>query len=268
MLMKKKQADGSDVEADHAVAGTGSEIILSELDAEAVNQSHTKLEAFKQSLAALRACGALTAAVHLENEIRKEMRRMRVCSSQNTEIAQAMARRRDVELRETMRLRHMAADANKITQSAVAVKKELERKNNLIRKRKADLVDLESLKESKHTMKRFSLLHLGDGSVKGGGTAARKCRFEVLDRLMRLGTGLSVAQKNDWVWFRESWDEKMLLEHTTTWGGLFATWMQKVLDDYEKGTNNSMSVFVHMETRRCFDSIPALLVPGVPAVAE
>ncbi len=70
----------SDVEADHAVAETGREITLSEVDAETVIQSHTKLEAFKQSLEALRACGALTAAVHLENEIRKEMRGMRVCS--------------------------------------------------------------------------------------------------------------------------------------------------------------------------------------------
>ena len=52
----------------------------------------------------------------------------------------------------------------------------------------------------------------------------------------------------------------MLNEHKSEWGGLFASWMQAVLDGTSNGVTNAFSVFVHRETRRCFDSEPALLV--------
>ena len=68
------------MEADYAVADSGHEIIFSEADAEAVGQSHKKLDAFNQSLAALRACGAMSAAVHLENEIRKVSKKGVACA--------------------------------------------------------------------------------------------------------------------------------------------------------------------------------------------
>ena len=52
----------------------------------------------------------------------------------------------------------------------------------------------------------------------GGGGLARKRRFEVLDRMARSGAGLSVHQKNDWAWFKEEWDQKMLAELKGDWG--------------------------------------------------
>jgi hypothetical protein len=250
------------LDAEPAVAETMHEAVLSAAEAETLQNSQTLIDAYAQSFAGLRACGAMTAAVHFENEIRKEKRRQRALGRENDNVAQAMARRRDVEIAETLKQRRLAADANAITQAAAKSKKELAVASALMRKRKADLVEIESLKESKHMMKRFSLENLGEGHPKGGGAAARKRRFEVLNRLMRLGSGLSFAQKNDWTWFKEAWDEKMLVEHKNKWGGLFATWMQQVLDDYEKGVGNPMSIFVHRETRRCFDVVPALLVPG------
>jgi hypothetical protein len=53
----------------------------------------------------------------------------------------------------------------------------------------------------------------------------------------------------------------MLSEHKENWGGTFAAWMQGILDDCDKGVGNAMSVFVHNETRRGFDLVPALLCP-------
>jgi hypothetical protein len=255
------------LEAEPAVAETMHMAVLSAAEAENLEKSQTLIEAYTQSLVALRACGAMSAAVHLENEIRKEKRRQRFLSRENANVAQAMARRRDVEIAANLKQRRLAADANAISQAATKSKNELAVAGALMRKRKADLVEIEGLKESKYTMKRFSLENLGEGHPKGGGAVAKKRRFEVLDRLMRLGSGLSVAQKNDWVWFKDAWDEKMVVEHKGTWGGLFATWMQQVLDDYEQGIGNSISLFVHRETRRCFDLVPALLIPGA-AVAE
>ena len=39
---------------------------------------------------------------------------------------------------------------------------------------------------------------LGDGTEDGGGAKGRNLRWEVLDRLVRLGAGLANGQKNDW----------------------------------------------------------------------
>ena len=72
---------------------------------------------------------------------------------------------------------------------------------------------------------------LGDGTEDGGGYKGRVLRWEVLDRLARLGAGLSDGQKNDWTWFKSSWDEAMPAEHTYNWPYIFAGFMQGVLDD-------------------------------------
>ena len=109
--------------------------------------------------------------------------------------------------------------------------------------------------------KRFTPDQLGGGKPKGGCAVGRKLRFEVLDRLARTGVGLSAAQKNDWQWFKESWDAKMLCEHEAEWANLFCSWIQGVLDQLEAGLRNAFSLFVRSETQRCFSSQAELLVP-------
>ena len=90
---------------------------------------------------------------------------------------------------------------------------------------------------------------------------AEKRRRDVLDRLLRSCGGLSPAQKNEFTWWKDAWDKKMLEEHEDEWPRVFAEWVQKVLADFEKGVGNAFSVFVHAETRRCFDGVVALQVP-------
>ena len=112
-------------------------------------------------------------------------------------------------------------------------------------------------------MKQVSLQFLGDGDPHCGRAPGRKRRHEVLDRLSRLGTGLSPAQRNDWAWFKDAWDEAMMGEHGAGWVRVFASWIQGVLDELDNGTAHAFSTFVHSETRRCLDDQPGLQVPGM-----
>ena len=109
-------------------------------------------------------------------------------------------------------------------------------------------------------MRSYTLEELGDDRSGGGGANERKNGFDVLDRLARLG-GLSSEQKSEWRWFKSSWDAKMAEEHDKAWGRLFAEWVNQVLDDIDGGASHAFSVFVHRETRRCFEGQLALRVP-------
>ena len=89
------------------------------------------------------------------------------------------------------------------------------------------------------------------GHAKGSTATMRKHRFQLMDRIACLGSGLSAGQRNDWTWFKESWDKKMSEEHKDQWGNVFAGWMQGVLEKMRE-ENNAMSEFVYSETLRCF----------------
>jgi hypothetical protein len=89
----------------------------------------------------------------------------------------------------------------------------------------------------------------------------RKKRWEVLERMARLGTGLSPSQKNDWQWFKEAWDAAMVQMHGMTWGSVFAGYIQHLLDQHNEGGTNALSQFVHSEACRVFHDKAALHVP-------
>ena len=74
-------------------------------------------------------------------------------------------------------------------------------------------MDVESLSEMRHAMKTLSLEDLGLGRSRGVGAAGKKRRFDVLDRLACIGQGLAAAQKNDFGWWKDNWDARMLEEH-------------------------------------------------------
>ena len=98
-------------------------------------------------------------------------------------------------------------------------------------------------------LKTFSLAMLGGHDKKAGGAAARKNRWEVLDRLARHGAALSPAQRNDFELWKRSWDEAMVEEHNGEWAETFAGWMQDALT-YYVSTANAFSTFMHNETNR------------------
>ena len=63
-------------------------------------------------------------------------------------------------------------------------------------------MSLEGVLERRHALKRYTPEVVGQGKARSGGVAARNLRYEVLERIAGLGTGLTAAQKNDWRWFR------------------------------------------------------------------
>ena len=53
----------------------------------------------------------------------------------------------------------------------------------------------------------------------------------------------------------------MLEEHKENWGGIFAGWIQGVLDRFEDNVGNAFSTFVHDETTRCLAGEEVLRMP-------
>ena len=103
---------------------------------------------------------------------------------------------------------------------------------------------------------------LGANDKKAGGAAARKNRFEVLDRLARHGVDIHPSQRNDFEWWKHAWDEVMVEEYKDKWAETFAGWMQDVLNSLE---TNAFSTFMHNETNRVLRDrfTKVLAVPGV-----
>lgn len=111
-------------------------------------------------------------------------------------------------------------------------------------------------------IKTFSLCMLGANDSKAGGAAARKNRWEVLDRLARNGAALSPSQRNDFEFWKRIWDEAMVEEHKGQWADTFAGWMQNIVDSSE---TNAFSAFMHAESNRVLRKRVknVLAVPGV-----
>ena len=128
-----------------------------------------------------------------------------------------------------------------------------------LKKTKKSIKEMENVQASKYALKTYTVDALGAGSQNAGGVKARNKRFEVLDRLAHLKVGLSAGQRNDWQWFKESWDEKMVAEYKGEWPNVFSGWMQALLNDTR---SNAFSIFVHDETARVLSGSMALCVPG------
>lgn len=230
--------------------------------AEDQQRSQSLIHALTQSLETLREVGAVACVANLENEIRKERRRVRALASEEPAVAAALAKRRDEEQLSHLQRQREVAIMNRKREAACAVQKELMAASDLLRKRKAEMMAHEKMLESRHAIKTFSVDLLGQGCANAGGIQARRRRHEVLDRMAKLGSGLSAPQRNDWEWFKLAWDEKMKNDHGENWGKVFAGQMQRILDDSGGASSNVFSLFVNSETTRCFEGVLALQVPG------
>ena len=229
--------------------------------ADALAESQTLISVLETAMASLKEVGAQGSVAQLQNEIRKEKRRVRASSREDQDVLRALAQQRDQEIASERQRRLMLQDDKKRAMTAAKLNEEAKVAEALLKKRRREIEDAEVVLETKHAIKQYTLQDLGMGQKRVGGVAARKNRLEVLDRLARLGQGLSPAQKNDFKWFKEAWDARMLQEHGDNWPELFMGWMQRLLGENEDGVANAFSVFVHNETRRCFDGVSALRVP-------
>lgn len=234
---------------------------MQEAEADLLCDSEQLLAGYKKALEILKDVGAVSSVSNLKNEIRKTERRQRSMCKESTAVAVALARRRDAEHALLEDQRRLVADQNRTSRTAAALKKTITDANNTLKTKREEIAQQENILEAKHMVKNFTPVLLGHGKPKGGGLACRKRRFEVLDRLARMGSGLAAGQRNNWMFFKETWDERMLLEHKEKWGILFAELMQKVINDSQSGISNAFSLFVERETQRCLAATPVLLCP-------
>ena len=194
----------------------------------------------------------------IELEITKERRKLREVIKEEPGVAAGFLRLRAAEERENRARELQRAEAkerkrklDEINAQRDAALAELKRAKRAVRER-------ESVLATRHAFKTFTLEVLGAGRKDAGGATGRKRRHEVLDRLAQLKVGLSPGQRNDWLWFKEAWDEKMVAEHQADWASVFSGWMQAVLNDTR---SNAFSIFVHNETARVLSGTMALCVP-------
>ena len=225
-------------------------------------RSSNLMETYANAIQHLQEVGAVVAASQLDCCMAKERRRQRQMQQENPAVAEAFLRQRELQALEEKKKLQMVQDANNTRRAIADAQRQLKDANAALKKRKAELLDAEKMLDAQHSIKNFSLESLGHGKARGGGQACRKNRFQVLDRFSRLGTGLTAAQRNDWAWFKEAWDDAMSTEHDEIWGSMFASWLQTVLNELQDGIHNAFSTFMYKETRRCLSQIPMLSVPG------
>ena len=235
---------------------------LSAEEATEYHRSQVLLNTLSQAANTLREVGHVTGAVMLDNHARIERRRQRAKATGSPAVAEALARQRDDEMQKEYAAQRAVQTLNRKRQAAHDIQKKLTVAKSDLKKKKALLAEADNVACCKWNLKTFSSEQLGQGCDKGAGAAGRKRRAEVLDRMARLGSGLSAAQQNDWEWFKVNWDQRMLLDCGCDWGGTFASLMQAVIDDHATVCGNAFSLFMKAQTDRVFAETPVLQVPG------
>ena len=207
---------------------------MTEQQSEYVTQSDELLAHLNHVAEELRSHGVMRCAAHVHEEIRKEERRRRSASALDDDLAKALVRRTDADESIARSQLMLAAELNELTDKAREAKAVIKAKKQLLDQRNDQLRQATESLEDAVTRKRYSPECLGQGILEGraGGPAAKKTRLQVLDRLSKVGPGLSTEQRNDWVWFKTQWDVAMANEHKENWGGKFATMMQAVVDEF------------------------------------
>ena len=268
---------GNDEPSEHvpaAVAGQGAEnsgsaelegsgmesAPLSANEADELYKVKGTMATLEATIEGLRAIGQVRGVQFMEAELAKEQRKVRALVNESPAVADAFSRLRRAEVQERLMDKRVADQHKERKQNADKVLSDKKAAADGLRKLKRKTRDVEGIYACRHALKHFTLESLGGGDGNAGGTKARKVRHEVLDRLARIGAGLSPGQRNDWTWFKETWDTAMVNQHGTAWASLFMRWMQSVL---EEESNNAFSMFMHKESCRIFGSTAALHVPGV-----
>ena len=89
-------------------------------------------------------------------------------------VGNALARQRDIENAKELERRRLVDEANARTMTAVRLKQEIRESNEALKKRKAAVAAAESILETKHALKSYSIEDLGKGRSRGGGAQERK----------------------------------------------------------------------------------------------
>ena len=255
--------DGGSSEAESVCASSAVQPLdppdLAPAEADLVQETNERQHLLHTMSNELASHGFMHAAGSLKMEMTKERRRQRAAARESPAVAEALRQVniKDSEMQQQKRRQLRALNDQK--ESVEHLDQLITKKTAELKRKKLEVLRFESLMETKHALKTFTPECLGDGQAKGGGAKCRDRRHEVMNRLARLGSGLTVPQRNGWEWFKGAWDAHHVGHYDMFWGSIFAGWMQKVLEDVQKPEKaNAFSEFVHRETARVFSDTPAL----------
>ena len=99
---------------------------------------------------------------------------MRAFGREDPEVLLALAQRRDHEEAQERQRQQTIAVANARTLTAAKLRQEIKDNQEILKKRKREILDAECLLEMKHAMKTYSLVDLGDGRSCGGKARGKK----------------------------------------------------------------------------------------------
>ena len=205
--------------------------------------------------------GSIALAQACESEKHKTQKRLRDLGREDADVLMALDVLKFNEDQEFQRKRQRIAEANKCTKALMSMRKELAVASSTLRKRQRQILEAEGVLHMKHAVRKYDPSEFGHGLKNLGGAPCRKNRLEVLSKVSRVGRGLSVAQREEFDWFKEAWDRRMADEHKENWPMLFAQQMQDVLTAQEKvPAVAAFSAFVHAETQRCLGGSVALTI--------
>ena len=122
-------------------------------EAEEIDNSDQLISALQQSRDELMKLGALAPATALSNEIRKEERRRRAMCKENPAVMEAMKLQREFEARQETERKRLVDETNK--RMLANKREELNRVEQLVRKRKADLLELENIAATRAVVKNI-----------------------------------------------------------------------------------------------------------------
>ena len=220
------------------------------------------MKAYASFAEELRSFGDITGAAFLENQLCKERRRAREQSREDPAVQLALTAFEDAQnaaVRDAKRVRDLEAQRR---EELCRLGTDLKKARKLLNAERAKLLDAEAAVDVKHNMMKVSLSDLGANVRNCGGVAGRNARWNVLNRLAALGSGLSTAQRADFGWFQREWDAAGIHDFDAKWPETFATWMQKILDDILGGNPRAFSLFVHSETKRRLSVCLAIALPA------
>jgi hypothetical protein len=168
---------------------------ISAESAELATKSTLLMDTYAAVAEELRRVGAVALAANVIREQRKEARRVRKVSELDTGVLVALSHTRDAKAAEERKRMRLLAELLENRHSLSATKDALEDARAQLRVKKRAHFETELALEAKRAVKAFSLYELGDGRTRSGGAEGKRNRAQVLDRLVRLGQGISPAQR-------------------------------------------------------------------------
>ena len=105
-------------------------------------------------MSSLKEVGAQGSVANLQNEIRKEKRRVRASSREDQDVLRALAQQRDEEMASERKRRLMLQEDKKRAMTAAKLNQEAKAATALLKKRKREIEDAEAVLQAKHAIKQ------------------------------------------------------------------------------------------------------------------